>query len=85
MSKSGEFEGFEGYESVKLLTEAMIAAHKAFQEFISKKGFDAAYFSLNLVGYVLDETFRKFQEVEMVLDCTGWEKFKYPDREEEQK
>jgi len=64
-----------------ILCKAMLKAKEVFDKYLDKQGLDGAYFSLYLTGYTLDAGFRKFKEVRMNTNMTGFEEFQYPDKE----
>ena len=47
------------------LYEAMKAANKAFEEYFTKRGLDAAYWKLELSGFTLDNDFKKWKTIDM--------------------
>ena len=68
-------------EDELVLCKAMLKAKEAFDKYLDKQGLDAAYFSLYLTGYILDDSFRKLKEISMNTNSTGHEEFEYPDKE----
>ena len=66
------------------LCKAMLKAQEAFNKYLEKQDYDPAYFSLYLTGYLNDTEFKKMEEVRMSLNRTGWEKFQYPDIDDEE-
>ena len=76
----GEKEVIYYDDDVEHLCKAMLKAQEAFNEYFEEQSIDGAYFSLYLTGYVLSDEFQKLKEIEMNINTTGLEKFKYPDK-----
>ena len=70
-------------EDELVLCKAMLKAKEAFDKYINKTcNLDGAYFSLYMTGYLHDTSFKKWKEVRMDINGTGYEKFQYPDKED---
>jgi len=50
-------------DDMRALFEAMLAAEKAFCEYLDKHDWDAAFFELDLTGYKLGSEFEKLRKV----------------------
>lgn len=67
------------------LTKAMFKAKKAFEKHFEDQNLDGAYWSLDLIGYVLSMDFKPLEKVKMMDYSSGtridstWEKVKEND------
>ena len=64
-----------------VLCKAMLKAKEAFDKYLAKT-YDGAYFSLYMTGYMHDTNFKKWKEISMNINGTGFEDFQYPDRDD---
>lgn len=67
------------------LTKAMFKAKEAFEKYFEDQGYDAAYWALDLKGYVLSMDFKPLEKVKMMDYSSGtridstWEKVRKND------
>ena len=52
-------------EDLLKLSEAMLEAKQAFEDYFEEQGLDAAYWALDLKGYTLSVSFEPLEQIEM--------------------
>lgn len=55
-------------EDIDMLCHAMLKAREAFMDYFDELGIDAAYFELEMTGYVTSVEFERLERVDMDFD-----------------